>query len=303
MVANPHWGGPRGNVKEIHVSFSTEQGETAAEEWMAGRYDVLQTSLTTPAESPDTFSQIVPELHTAFIGFRADLPPFSNKLVRKAFSHAVDRDELKRGSTRLSLAATKGGAIPPAMPGHSHKVGPDFDLELARQCLADAGYADGKGLPKLTILLAPRWRTEAERLVQQWAELGATVEISETPKVTPSGMKDEQLWISGWWADYPDPDGFFRGLFRVGWPFYHDADLGEMIDEARSLRDQDERMHAYHEIDRLWIAEHASVLPISYGRDMLLRRPWVEGVRANPLHRPHLDGLVINRSRSGSESK
>ena len=59
-----------------------------------------------------------------------------------------------------------------------------------------------------------------------------------------------------------------------------------MIDEARSLRDQDERMHAYHEIDRLWIAEHASVLPISYGRDMLLRRPWVEGVRANPLHRP-----------------
>ena len=53
----------------------------------------------------------------------------------------------------------------------------------------------------------------------------------------------------------------------------------------------------------LVIAEHASVLPISYGRDMLLRRPWVEGVRANPLHRPHLDGLVINRSRSGSEPK
>jgi oligopeptide transport system substrate-binding protein len=303
MVANPHWNGPRGNVKEIYVSFSAEQGETAAKEWMEGRYDVLQTSLTTPAESPDTFAQIVPELHTAFIGFRSDRPPFSNKLVRKAFSHAVDRDELKRGSTRLSLAATKGGAIPPAMPGHSHKVGPDFDLELARQCLADAGYPDGKGLPKLTILLAPRWRTEAERLVQQWAELGATVDISETPKVTASGMRDEQLWISGWWADYPDPDGFFRGLLRVGWPFYQDEDIAELLDEARSLRNQDERMRVYHEIDHLWVAEHASILPISYGRDMLLRRPWVEGVRANPLHRPHLDGIVVNRSRSGSESK
>jgi ABC-type transport system substrate-binding protein/class 3 adenylate cyclase len=303
MVANPHWNGPRGNVKEIYVSFSAEQGETAAKEWMEGRYDLLQTSLTTPAESPDTFAQIVPELHTAFIGFRSDRPPFSNKLVRKAFSHAVDRDELKRGSTRLSLAATKGGAIPPAMPGHSHKVGPDFDLELARQCLADAGYPDGKGLPKLTILLAPRWRTEAERLVQQWAELGATVDISETPKVTASGMRDEQLWISGWWADYPDPDGFFRGLLRVGWPFYQDEDIAELLDEARSLRNQDERMRVYHEIDHLWVAEHASILPISYGRDMLLRRPWVEGVRANPLHRPHLDGIVVNRSRSGSESK
>jgi hypothetical protein len=57
----------------------------------------------------------------------------------------------------------------------------------------------------------------------------ATVEISETPKVTASGMKDEQLWISGWWADYPDPDGFFRGLLRVGWPFYQDEDIAELL--------------------------------------------------------------------------
>src|SRR5918999_1211823 len=98
MVANPHWGGPRGNVREIYVSFSTEQGETSAGEWMEGRYDVLQTSLAPPAESPDTIAQIVPELHTAYVGFRADLPPFSNKLVRKAFSHAVDRDALRGGS-------------------------------------------------------------------------------------------------------------------------------------------------------------------------------------------------------------
>ena len=109
--------------------------------------------------------------------------------------------------------------------------------------------------------------------MQQWAELGATVEISETPKVTASGMKDEQLWISGWWADYPDPDGFFRGLFRVGWPFYTTRTSGSCSTRPGHSATRTSACTLYHEIDRLWIAEHAAILPISYGRDMLLRRP------------------------------
>jgi oligopeptide transport system substrate-binding protein len=295
MVANPHWSGPRGNVREIHVAYSSSQGETSAREWMEGRYDVLQTSLVAPAEAPDTIARIVPELHTAFVAFRADREPFSNKLVRKAFSHAVDREQLTRGSTRLSLAATKGGAIPPAMPGHSHRVGPEYDVELARRLLADAGYPDGRGLPKLTIILASRWSTEGERLAAHWAELGAHVDVVQTEKVMPSTIGDNHLWISGWWADYPDPDGFFRGLFRVGWPFYRDEKIAELLDEGRSLRDQHERLRIYYEIDRLWVAENAAILPLSYGRDLILRRPWVDGVRANPLHRPQLDGIVVSR--------
>jgi ABC-type transport system substrate-binding protein/class 3 adenylate cyclase len=304
MVANPYWGGPRGNVREIYVSFTREegeQGEKAAQEWMEGRYDILQTSLAPPAESPNTVTQIVPELHTAYVGFRADRPPFSNKLVRKAFSHAVDREVLTRDSARLALAATKGGALPPAMPGHSHKVGPEFDVELARRLLADAGYPEGRGLPKLTLALAPRWATEGEMLASQWAALGAEVEIRQVSKVVASNLTDEQLWISGWWADYPDPDGFFRGLLRVGWPFFQDEDIAELLDEGQSLRNQDERMRVYHEIDHLWVAEQAAILPLSYGRDLLLRRPWIEGVRANPLHRPHLDGIVVSRSDSASK--
>jgi len=294
MVANKYWVGPRGNVAEIRVSFA-RKSEDSAEEWAAGRYDVLQTYVAAAAEAPKTLSQIVPELHTAYVGFRSDRLPFSNQHVRKAFSHALDRERLLSGSPRLSLAATKGGAIPPAMPGHSHRVGPEYDLELARGLLADAGYPEGRGLPELRLVVAPAWFRDAQGIAEQWAELGARVEVTQTEKVTASGLTDEHMWLSGWWADYPDPDGFFRGLFRVGWPFYCDEDVEELLGEGRSLRNQDERMHVYHEIDRLWVAEHAAILPISYGRTLLVRRPWVDGLRANPLHRPHLDGLVVSR--------
>jgi hypothetical protein len=54
-------------------------------------------------------------------------------------------------------------------------------------------------------------------------------------------------------------------------------------------------MRLYHEVDRLWVSEHAAVLPLFYGRTMLLRRPWVEGLWANPLTKVQLDQVVVTR--------
>jgi hypothetical protein len=116
----------------------------------------------------------------------------------------------------------------------------------------------------------------------------------------PSDFAGCDLWVTGWTADYPDPDGFFRGLFRSEWAFYRDEDLDELLAEARTLGNQAERLRLYHEVDRLWVAEHAGILPLSYGRAMLLRRPWVEGLWASPLSRAHLDEVVVRREKAAS---
>ena len=42
-------------------------------------------------------------------------------------------------------------------------------------------------------------------------------------------------------------------------------------------------MRLYHEIDRIWVTERAGIVPLAYGRTMLLRRPWVHSVWVNPL--------------------
>jgi ABC-type transport system substrate-binding protein/class 3 adenylate cyclase len=300
LEANPHWSGARGNVREIAITFMKAKGEEPLEEWKAGRYDVLQVYDRQAEELPDTVATQVPELAFTYVGFRPDRPPFSNELVRKAFSHAVDREGLFGGPELLVRAASRGGAIPPAMPGHSHRIAPEFDVELAKKLLAEAGHPEGRGLPELTVLMGGTVGAAtkaAEQLPEQWAAIGARVTVKMVKThMWASDLAEEQMWISGWTADYPDPDGFFRGLFEAtGWPFYRDDEIDELLTRARSLRDQGERMRLYHEVDRLWISEHAAVLPLFYGRTMLVRRPWIEGLWANPLVKVQLDQVVVNR--------
>ncbi|MEO8290524.1 MAG: ABC transporter substrate-binding protein [Gaiellaceae bacterium] len=297
LTANPHWRDRRGNVREVHITFADPR-ETLPE-WIGGRYDLMQAWEPVGEDAPNTIAEIVSELQTTYVGFRADEAPFSNELVRKAFSLAVDREELMRRFGGLHRAATRGGAIPPAMPGHSHRIGPEYDTERARELLAEAGYPDGKGLPVLKFV-APPWY-EAEALVEQWKALGARIELETIPEraVGPRDTEGANLWLGGWTADYPDPDGFFRGLFRT-WPLYRDEEIEELLEDARSLRNQGERFRLYHEIDRLWVSERAAMLPVAYGRTMLLRRPWVEGVWGNALSKSHLDDVMVVREPSGA---
>jgi len=294
LSANPHWTGPRGNVREIHVEFKSK-GDEMVGEWCRGRYEVLQLWQPVPHDQPDTLSEVVPELGLQYIGFCSDRPPFSNELVRKAFSYAFDRERAVAEFSTLARPATRGGAIPPAMPAHSHRVAVDVDVARARELLADAGYPEGRGLPELE-LIVPHW-LPGEPLARQWEEaLGARVNVHPArAPVESADVAESHLWLTGWTADYPDPHGFFYGLFRSGWPFYRDDELLELLAEARSLHDQGERMRIYHEIDRLWVGERAGILPVAYPRALLLRRPWITGLWATPLSRAHMDEVVVAR--------
>jgi ABC-type oligopeptide transport system substrate-binding subunit len=91
-----------------------------------------------------------------------------------------------------------------------------------------------------------------------------------------------QMFLTGWHADYSDPDNFLR----VGFPWqpsgWHDAAYEELVDEARRVADQGTRMRLYNEADRLLVQE-APIMPLLYGRWHLLIRPWVRKFPASPI--------------------
>ncbi len=294
LTVNSRWNGPRGNVREIRFTFR-ESRASALPEWQAGRYDVLYAFDRGAADAPDTVAELFSTLSMQYVGFNADRPPFSNVLVRRAFSHAVDRERLRPIFGEVPRPAARAGALPPAMPGHSHRIALEHDPELAGALLGQAGYPGGQGLPELE-LVVPTWVSDPGPLVEQWQAIGARITVRQRESTSDCTVADSDLWLSGWTADFPDPDGFFRGLFvwREG-PFYVDEELEELLLRARSLQDQGERIRLYHELDRLWVNERAAILPLSYGRVMLLTRPWVRGLAANSLLRAGFDRIVIDR--------
>ena len=84
-----------------------------------------------------------------------------------------------------------------------------------------------------------------------------------------------------------------RDQLREPFAFYRDDEIEELIIEARSLGNQPERMKLYHEIDHLWVHEHAAILPVAYGRIVAAHRPWIGAFSANALSKASLDRVVV----------
>jgi ABC-type transport system substrate-binding protein/class 3 adenylate cyclase len=292
LLANPHYVGPRGNVREIRISFH-DRDRPDVEAWSEGRLDVLSTVWPAPA-SPDTEVETYAQLGLTFIGFHVGREPFSNELVRRAIAHGLDRARVAAALGTTSVPAVRGGAIPPAMPGHSHRVGIPYDRAEARRLLAEAGYPEGRGLPELRLLLHP-W-TRPEPFAELLAELGIRAEVEVAAgTIGCADVADKHLWFGGWTADYPDPEGLFGGLLASPWPFYRDEQIDDLLERSRVEHDQAARMRIFHELDRLWVGQHAAIVPVLYHRASLLRRPWVQGVWANPLWGPVVDTAVVTR--------
>ncbi len=249
--ANPHFVGARGNVRrDRDLLRPRARPRTGRRMGAKGRFDLLHVYDPGPATSREHAQRARPGARahrTSASG--ADVPPFSNELVRKAFSHAVDRDDARRRSASASSPRRRtGGAIPPAMPGHSHRVGPEYDLEQAAELLAEAGYPDGKGLPELEPIVASIWlRTSLEPLASPVAQGDRRARRPCATSTATSGgrARGRPHVVVGLDGRLPDPDGFFRGLLRsAAGPSTATTTSSRLLERARSLRDQGERMRA-----------------------------------------------------------
>jgi ABC-type transport system substrate-binding protein len=230
---------------------------------------------------------------TWFVGFNATRPPFDNERLRLALAHAIDRQELLDASRSFDRASGRGGAIPPIVPGHTADAAPPHDPERAAALLAEAGYAGGRGLGELAFLTTHGF--DGANFVEQLARLGLRATI-ETRAVEDYGRMETEYaaWISSWFADYPDPDGFFLGLLAGRTlPLHHDRETDALIEQARASRHRDERLRLWHEFERVWIGQRVALLPLAYARRLCMRLPHVHGSEPGPLSALRLDEIVV----------
>ena len=235
--------------------------------------DVVPTSLTVTLKTKPWF-HTGPFLGTYFTRFNVTAPPFDNPKVRQAFTHAIDRARITEKITQLGEQPAYG-LTPPGAGAHGYTPPPglEFDPVKARALLAEAGYPDGKGLPRIEYLYFPKTveTNIAVELQSMWREhLGVPVQIVKQEwKIYLASMKalQYQMCRSSWVGDYNDPNTFLEmftsasGNNRTGWK--SDA-YDRLIAQAAALADPDQRKAAFAQAERLLCATDTVILPIYY---------------------------------------
>jgi ABC-type oligopeptide transport system substrate-binding subunit/class 3 adenylate cyclase len=290
LERNPTYHGhPTGNLLRAELSFRAGQLATLLQMYEGNNLEILSLHLVPQAERDRVRQRYageyvsLPQLWTTFVGFDAKRPPFDDVRVRRAFALATDRETLADATLKGYWFPAKGGLVPPGMPGHSPGIGLPYDPERARHLLAEAGYAQrgGRDFPALDALAyqGPIAVSIIEYLQVQWLEnLGveSTWKTMEWGRVLDRvDRKTPHMWYTGGWAaDYPDPDSFLRASkwrVRSGW---ESKAYDGLVEGARRVMDQEERMRMYQQADRILIQE-APILLLCYGRANLLVKPWV----------------------------
>ncbi len=185
-------------------------------------------------------------------------PPFDNKLLRQAFSAAIDRNVI--ADVVLQGAAYPAYSFfPNGTPAYdpSWKI-PPRNIPLAKERLRVAGRPNGFAFTMLT-LPGQQDQALAQAIQSMAAEAGIQVKI-ETIEFgamldTMSHLRHEAGQIG--WSGRPDPDFDIypfvtqSGIGSFNFAGYTNPRAQELLDAARLLGDMSQRKRAYHEVTKI----------------------------------------------------
>jgi len=236
---------------------------------------------------------IVPELSFFYIGFNHSKPPFDDVNIRRAFSQAIDKDKLVSLVFR-DMVQRADGILPPGMPGFNENLsGLNYDVNKAKELIKASKYRDVSNLPPITITTAG-WggaiSQNLEAIVHQWRQnLGVEVEVRQLePQRFFYYLKQEkdEMFDIGWVADYPHPQDFLDILFHTGvennYGEYSNPEVDALLERAAVELNREQSLALYQQAEQKMV-EDAACLPLWFGENYILVKPYIEGYDLNPL--------------------
>ena len=273
--------------------------ESLATEEAAFRSGQLHATVSIPQEKIPVYQNDperahllnqAPQLGTYFFRLNVERPPLDNVLVRRALSMAVNRvqiiDRVAKGNQLPAYSL-----CPPNIAGYQ---GPDViahDPDQARRLLAEAGYPNGEGFPRLELLYNTNegHRAIAEALQQMWrTELNIDIGIyNQEARVWNDTMRETNYDIAryAWIGDYLDASTFLdlmtkdNGNNQTNWSH---PEYDRLVEEARYVIDDDSRFALYREAERILI-EDSPIIPLYFYTNNQLQVPALKGWEGNLL--------------------
>ncbi len=282
FVPNPDYWEEGKPYLDQFVILNIPEPATRAQALQSGDVDVVYTlepqDIPGVDAHPDTVVLKVNSLSWIGMPIRTDIPPFDNKLVRKAMQAALDREAVNQAALLGLGTPAFDHPVPPIDPRFAPQYAPpDYDPELAKQLLAEAGYPDGIDITLHTGDVGPGMVEMAVAYQQSAKAAGIRVALN---RVSPDGYWDE-VWGEEpfsvvYWFGRPNPDQSLsiQYLSDSSWnkPRYFNKTLDDLVIRARG-ETLEKQIETYAEIQRILIDD----VP----RLVVAFQPWVYGVRNN----------------------
>jgi len=242
-----------------------------------------------------------PYLNTEYLGILVDTSlekarwtPLHHLLLRRAINYAFDRKKMI-----LYLRNNIGtpgiyGMIPPGMPGFdSSRIFFDYQPELARRLLEEAGYPhNGKG-PVITLVSIPDYLDICKYIQHEVAEIGIDLEIEVSPPAAMREMKAMAkipFFRASWIADYPDAENYLSLFYSQNfsprgpnYTHYSNEEFDRLFREAMTMQDVSVRVKRYRMMEEIMMQD-APVVVLYYDQVLRFIRNDVHGLGGNPMN-------------------
>lgn len=229
-----------------------------------------------------------PQQSIYFYRVNVTRPPLSDVRVRRALSMALDRREIVEAGPRAGEVPAFS-VVPPGIDGYEPGLAASESIAEAKRLLAEAGYPDGRGFPKIDILYNTHemHRSIAELIQSQWKKrLGINVGLTNQEwGVFNSSIRKLEYDIArtGWIGDYPDPTTFldlFVSTNENNQTGFRDAKYDAMMEATAREADPAKRLKLLHDAEA-YLMQQLPVIPMFdyVSKDMV--RPYVKGIYQN----------------------
>jgi oligopeptide transport system substrate-binding protein len=224
-----------------------------------------------------------------YAALNCELPPFTNRLVRVALNHAVNKDALAR--KMLNRAVPARGPLPMNVRGFNPDL-PEYSYNptRARTLLAEAGFPNGF---EITLWAANSgvWRNLAQMVQHDLKAVGVVAHIKEVTWPTLNDnmqrRKNVAIGLTDWGASINDPKDTLDSLLNgdaitdqacLNWAFYSNTKVQELFRVAAVEANPDRRIQQYQEIEQL-IVQDAPWLFLCHRNTDTIRQKWLKGFR------------------------
>ncbi|MFC0013462.1 ABC transporter substrate-binding protein [Devosia nitrariae] len=302
-----YWGGVQ-PIDDLVFAITTDAA-VRAQKLQAGECHVMPYPNPADLEMLQSDSNLTvmeqEGLNVGYLAYNTQMEPFDNAEVRKALNMAIDKQAIIDAVFEGNAAIAKN-PIPPTMWSYNDAIEDDpYDPEAARQMLADAGV-ENLSMKVWAMPVSRPYNPDARRMAEliqaDFAEVGVTVEIVSMEWAEyleqSSNVDRDGAVLLGWTGDNGDPDNFLAVLLgcdavgnanRAQWC---NEDFEALIQEAKTITDQDERAALYEEAQVVF-KEQAPWATIAHSKVFMPMSTDVTGYVMDPKGTHAFDGVDI----------